>query len=176
MNYSQRSEAGLAVAELAIIIPFVFVLAVGSLDVHDSLRRHQFMSVIAREVGNMVYRECISASNGSQMNDCLAQRANDDVLVHVGGSAGLLPGTEIIVKVYRVNFSGTAPSQTAQAPALAGQYSSSAAKVSLYDNGAVRGLHSYLPQKGSIVTTEVFHTKQGYFAWFSRELYETTIF
>jgi hypothetical protein len=166
-----RDESAKALLELILVLPFIVLVAFASFDASDSLRAHQYLSTIVRELGTGAYRSCLEVVDGTAMNACLQQAAGE-VVQYANGTNGVLPDVKVGVSLYRVRFSGA----TALTPTLAGQYWSSNTVQSRYTTSVVGSLNSYIAAKGAIVTVEAFSNKQGWTSYFTRQLYETAVF
>lgn len=164
-----QEEKGKAVIEFALILPFLALTILASMDASDALRAHQYMSVAARDTAAAAYRNCVQASNGAPMDACL-QQAAASALHYLTGPSGVLPGVKAGVSLYRVQFTGAAP-----CPQLAGSYRSDPGLATRYTLSSISSLNSYLPGKEAILTVELFYQKTGFTRYFSRRFYETMV-
>jgi hypothetical protein len=104
------------------------------------------------------------------MSNCVAPYVTK-TLNFANAAGGVLPGVQVIVKVYRVN-------DPAADPTLAGGFNTGGAPgvTSRYDDTAIEGLHCYRPEKGTIVTTEAFFTQDTFIPHFPGRYYETSVY
>ena len=171
-----KQAAGNALLDLSLILPFIILVMLSAFEMYKAFQNFQYMSVVVREIGNSVYRDCILRDNDgtpagtTRMSDCAAPYVNK-LLQFTANSAQVLPGAVVIVRVYRVTPPPTAP-------ILAGGFNTagSGGKVSKYTNAIVTGLRSYIPAKGTIVTTEIFFSAPSLISFFTGDLYETSVF
>ena len=176
------SADGKALLELALLLPFLLVLALSAIELFQSYHNFQYMSVVAREVGNAAYRSCSLRNDdgdppgSTSTSDCV-QPLVDTVVNYVTAGQGMLPGVVVIVRVYRVNFAGGPPT-VAQAPTLVGGYNVNGAggKVTRYSNADIMALHSYIERKQAIITSEVFYDDPPTMPFFPGQLYETSVY
>lgn len=96
LPHANDNEQGVAMLEVAILLPLVFLFVFGGLEYSRTLERSQWVSQLSREVANVTYREC-AASTGPVLNACIRTK----VLIPLTSQAHTLaPGTEFVVAVF----------------------------------------------------------------------------
>lgn len=117
---------GMAIVEFALVLPFLFVLMFGLLECYRSFSHYQMMTVMAKELGSAAFRVCVIEPDRVAMADCL-EDVMDNVLPYISGANGVLPGAEVVMKVYRYNAA------VPFSPILAGEFKSGAATSRIND-------------------------------------------
>lgn len=165
---------GIAIVEFTLALPFLFILMFGLVECYQSFSHYQTMSVLARELGSAAFRLCVPEPDGAATVECLRDVANK-VTPYTTGAEGVLPGARVIIKIYRYN--ATHPFF----PVFAGQYSNTRVRsrinnLTIAGNASQPGLHCYGPEKGSIVTTEVFYWQKLPVGLLPRNLYQVSVY
>ncbi len=66
---SNFNERGTLLLELALILPTLVLLALGTFELSEAIERHQVLSVASREAGNWAVRSCLSLPGNLQNID-----------------------------------------------------------------------------------------------------------
>lgn len=171
----ERREAdGCAVAEFALVLPIIVMIALGLFDCYDYFRTQEILSMVVREIGNAAFRTCPGKEPGAAMNECLARVAGATFTADAL-SPGITSRTKIVVQAVRYNAGN--PSS----PLFEGEYRAPGA-ISRYTtqeiagSGSARGLYSYNAKKGILITVEALHQRKVFSQLFPEELYQTAIY
>lgn len=171
---NHAGHKGNALLEFLFVFSFLLLAGFALWECYDCFHSQQVLSVAVRELGNAAFRYCPDADAGAKMNDCLEGVA-DTVLDYTNASGGVLPGTEVVLRVYRYNTGNPL------SPLLEGNYASGSA-TSKYDaaviagDGVHPGLHSYIPEKEVIVIAEVFYARHTVLGLLPTDLYQTAVY
>lgn len=106
-----RLERGAALIELAIVLPFLFVLFFGATELVRYIGTYQRLSVLSKEAANLVFRECIELDDDNA-RDCL-QRVRNTMN---GTQSSVLPNTTFILTILREPPSGIGAIQVLKEP------------------------------------------------------------
>jgi hypothetical protein len=94
---SKSCERGIALVEFAIIVPVLFAIIFGGIELARALRVQKMVSTMSREVANIAFRECTPALEPVQA--CLENVVERVVPLSSPGMSEVI----VIVSVYRVN-------------------------------------------------------------------------
>ncbi len=167
------NNKGVALVELALVLPFFLVILLGIIDVSMTIKKSQYLSVAVREIGNNAYRQCKEANNGTATDNCLKTSVNESISFFSAKDSPL-NGFQLVVKSWEVKQS----KGFAVAPSLKGSYSLGSAFTSKYTSNIVLNLNSYDANlRKTLITVEILldNSKTPFFN-FKRTLYDTTIF
>jgi Flp pilus assembly pilin Flp len=108
-SISTRAELGATMIEFAMIIPVIMLVLVGSLEFTRMLRVYHLAASLSREVANIAMRQCMRAQDAATLQACLTDdivdgRPNAVKQLQQYGEQ-LLPGTEVLITVYKYETS-----------------------------------------------------------------------
>ncbi len=152
--------------ELALLLPFLSILAMSSFEVYKAFQSHQYLSLVSREVGNEAIRSCSALAASTEA--CL-EAAADRVINDSTIPGSPLRNTKVIVRLYRF----PTPSPATEGVRDPQNWSEFTSK---YDAATISSLNSFVALKGTLITTEVFYKQSSLLPTFSGSYYETTIF
>lgn len=166
-------EKGVAMIELAVVLPFFVILLLGLIDVTFTIQKSQYLTVVTRELGNVSFRKCKDATTGSSTDKCLEESAKE--VVSFLNDNNVIPGAEILIQSWDVPLSAF---KTTGPTKLKGSYRVGKTLVSNFNMGVIMNLNSYDSNlRSTLITVEVLHKNSSNpFFSFSRDLYESVIF
>ncbi|RIL11777.1 MAG: hypothetical protein DCC75_01690 [Proteobacteria bacterium] len=164
---TRHAQAGAALAELAIIAPFLLAITLASIDVSTYLRDRAVLSSLSREAANSAFRQCPPDDGG-----CV-----DRVRLSLQDYASsIVPGAEIIISNYVLSGGEVVRTVLSQPPGSAHATRFTPARV----KAEVQALNGF---KANISIGEVYLQSADLpayraldFAILPDEVYESTIF
>lgn len=152
--------------ELALILPFLFFVCFGTLEVLNFVRYEQFLSVVSREVGRAAF-DCAYNTPGS-VHRCLENAVEKAFPASPTGVSGVLQNSGIIISVWQCNedASGNKLRGTLVGQRFTRSYTEQGTPITIdssdshFDDAGntISTLNSYSSAKGRIVTAEAFYS------------------
>ncbi|MFN8391117.1 MAG: TadE family protein [Bdellovibrionota bacterium] len=157
-----RAEAGVAIVEFALVIPFILGLVFFATEVARYMKIAQLATAVAHEAANEAYRHCADipargtlGALQSATNTCVTDRVTSVLRSAVSNN---FPGgdkVELIVRVERFDGAFQELASVSTNPTKASRYTFAADGSQLSQNGGT--LLTDLQRRGRIVTAEVFY-------------------
>jgi len=135
-----NNSRGVALVELALCLPLVLLIGIGSIEFVRILNLQSAMKTVAREAGSFAFRHCAWQPNP---NDCLGRQ---DVVQSFETFNEFIPDSSVIISIYErnpidstisrkalsVTTSGKSPSQNSRytAELVASEFASAPASLS----------------------------------------------
>ncbi len=164
-NRQDNSESGKALLELAMIVPFLVLLAFGTIEALKYVRYEQFLSVVTRETVRASF-DC--AYNTSGVDLCLENAVNKAFPAAV---TGVMQNAAVVVTVWEftaLNTNAAKVGEFIRTPTLvspANAHYTPATATSHFDAYRVSKLHSYSAEKHRIVIAEAIYSQPPLFGF-----------
>lgn len=171
MRSARRNERGIALVELALVVPVLFFIILAAVEYGMLLKKYEQLSHISREAANSAFRECATQATPQACIDTVTARSTQAAQV-------LVPGAAVILSLYRYDSTmrrtqlQAVNQATANARGFTTRYSPGSFSATTINN-----------DNKTVVASEVFYqagsmTKvvNAFFSSSPRVLYETTVF
>lgn len=143
------SERGVAIIELAIVLPMLILLFFGAIELVRALQMQERMTVLTKEAANIMFRDCLELDEPALTQAAGADACMNKALADIdNASRFVMPGALWILSLY--------DKDSATPGNLKARVSSAGAPASRFDTNPVP--NGLLLSQGKIVTAEVFFT------------------
>jgi Flp pilus assembly protein TadG len=114
-TYSLHTGRGAAILELAFVLPVLVLVVFGGIEFSRALQRMQIATALSREIASLAYRDPIAdpagdPDKGGKDAQAILDQLNRSAIDVTNLAQKLVPGSEILVSVYR--YDPTAPTNT----------------------------------------------------------------
>jgi hypothetical protein len=99
-----RSQKGIAIFELVLVLPILFLFSFGTFEFARFLRQMQFASFLSRELARVGYQECASDHSAVNSDSFDPQVCLEMVVRELNQrTESVLPGAELILSIYNLD-------------------------------------------------------------------------